>query len=344
MAHRNAGKARISIVWMVVVGLLFLMAATLAFVTQSDLATEKGKVTAAGTQVTEKTAEVAKLVDERRNLSTVLGWYPRDSADPQSDPEAAKKALDDLKSTFPDVGASDKDFEKALEKVVAAYNERGRKQAELETRIKNLESELSAAQAATTAVTTEKDSTISTLRQQIADEQKNAQQRESELEGRLASVQTQVTEREGELRKTRDDACGREAQGHQQKAVDDAIAHASHDTALRQGPALDSARREHPRGLGPPLHGLDRHRRQPARGARNRVRGALGPARRDRGQGPGGGHVGQGQLGRGLLLEHRRPLQPAGRRRRDLEPPLRPRRRPQRRPGRALQAPTTNRT
>src|SRR6185503_5365091 len=146
MVRSNAGKARIGIVWLVVVGVLFLIAGTLAFVTQSDLETEKGRVTTAEAQLSEKVAEVAKLVEERKNLSTVLGWYPRESeSTAQSDPEAARKALDDLKTTFPDIGAAEKDFEKALEKIVAAYDQRGSKLAELETRIKGLESELSAA-------------------------------------------------------------------------------------------------------------------------------------------------------------------------------------------------------
>ena len=112
--------------------------------------------------------------------------------------EVAKKALEDLKATFPDIGAAEKDYEKAMEKIVAAYNERGRKQAELETRIKGLESELAAAQAATTTVTTEKDSTIATLRQQIADEQKNAEEKKTELEGSVERLRGQLTERDGE--------------------------------------------------------------------------------------------------------------------------------------------------
>lgn len=237
MAQRNAGKIRISIVWMVVVGILFLGAATLAFVAQSDLATEQGRVTSANAELADKVAEVARLTDERRKLSTVLGWYVRDSADPQADPEAALKAIEDLKGTFPDIGAAEKDFETALQKIVAAYDERGRKLAELETRIKGLESELSAAQAATAQVTADKDATIADLRQQVADEQKNAADSKQELESRLAQASAQLAERDGEVRKTREDASAEKRRAEQQKAIDDArIAQLARDTAFAKDP------------------------------------------------------------------------------------------------------------
>src|SRR6185503_6308862 len=127
--------------------------------------------------------------------------------------------------------------EKAMEKIVAAYNERGRKMAELETRIKGLESELSAAQAATTAVTTEKDSTIATLRGQIADEQKNAEDHRTELEGTIAQLRGQLVERDGDVRKARDDASVEKRKFDQQKAVDDArISQLSRDTAFARDP------------------------------------------------------------------------------------------------------------
>jgi hypothetical protein len=237
MARSNAGKIRIGIVWLVVAGVLFLGSATLAFVTQSDLETEKGRVTSANAELSTKVAEAARLTEERRRISTVLGWYVRDSGDPQSDPEAALKALEDLKATFPDIGAAEKDYETAIEKIVAAYNERGRKLAELETRIKGLESELSAAQAATGQITADKDSTIADLRGQMADEQKNAEDSKQELEGRLVQLRTQLAERDGEVRKTREDAGLEKRRAEQQKAIDDArIAQLARDTLFAKDP------------------------------------------------------------------------------------------------------------
>jgi hypothetical protein len=222
MVRSNAGKARIGIVWMIVVGVLFLLALGFAFVSQGDLTTERGNVVAANAQVTAATAQVNEEAKLRREISTVLGWYDRTGSDASSKVEEAKKALEDLKTTFPDLGAAEKDFETSLPKIQAAFDERGRKHAELETRIKGLESELAAAKAASEQIGSEKDTTIAGLRQQIADEQKNAEARVAELEGRLEQARTQVTERDGELRKVREDAGLEKRRFDQQKAVDTA--------------------------------------------------------------------------------------------------------------------------
>jgi hypothetical protein len=237
MLRSTAGKARISIVWMVTVGVLFLVALVFAFISQSDLTTERDNVVAAQAQAAQMTTQVEELLKERRDISTVLGWYDRQSADQQANPEAAKKALDELKSTFPDLGAAEKDFESALPKILAAYNERGRKVAELDTRIKGLESELGAAQSATSQVSSEKDATIASLRQQMADEQKNAEQRVQELEGRIEQSRTQLAERDAEVRKARDEANVEKRRFDSQKAIDDArIAQLSSDTAFARDP------------------------------------------------------------------------------------------------------------
>lgn len=222
MVRRNAGKARISIVWMVAVGVLFLVAVAFAFITQSDLTREKESLASTQADLVNVTAQVEELAENRRNLSTVLGWYDRQSADPQADPEAARKALEDLKSTFPDLGAAEKDIESALPKILAAFADLGRKRAELETRLKGLESELSAAQGAVAQITSEKDTVIAGLRQQMADEQKNAEQRVQELEQRMDQVRTQLSDRDNEVRKARDEAGLDRRKFEQEKAISEA--------------------------------------------------------------------------------------------------------------------------
>lgn len=237
MVRSNAGKARISIVWMVTVGVLFLVAIFFAYIAQSELTTEQQARVTAENASTAKQAELDQTVELRRNLSTVLGWYDRESADPSANPEAAKKSLEELRATFSDIGAAEKDFETALPKILAAYSARGAKIAELETRIKGLTSEVSAAQAATAQVTTDKDATISGLRQQIADETKNAQSREQELEGRLEQMRTQVAEKDGELRKVREDSVLAAREASRLKAIDEArIAALSEVTKFAEDP------------------------------------------------------------------------------------------------------------
>jgi len=237
MLRSNAGKARISIVWMITVGVLFLVALVFAFISQGDLSTERKNVADARAEAVQIRTELEGLLAERRDISTVLGWYDRQSADPQASPAEAKKALEDLKSTFPDLGAAEKDFESSLPKILAAYNERARKIAELETRIKGLESEVASAQTAAAQIGSDKDATIASLRQQMADEQKNAEARVQELEARFEQSRTQVAERDGELRKVREDSVTERRRFEAQKAIDDArISQLSSVTAFARDP------------------------------------------------------------------------------------------------------------
>jgi hypothetical protein len=237
MLRSNAGKARISIVWMVTVGVLFLVAIVFAFIAQSDLTAERERVALAQAEEQRMEDELAAEADVRRDVSTVLGFVPEVTADPRSDLEKAKAKLEELKATFPDLGAAEKSFETAIPKIVAAYNARGQQIAELETRIKGLESELAAAQSATAEIGTEKDATIAGLRQQMADEQTNAEARVTELEGLLEQTRTQLSERDGELRKAREDSVAQRRGFESQKAIDDArIAQLSSDTKFARDP------------------------------------------------------------------------------------------------------------
>jgi hypothetical protein len=205
MKRSNRGAARISAVWMISVGVLFLAALAFGFIAQSDLTAEKDKVDSARVAKTDAEARFETVNEVKRDVSEILGWYDRESADPSADAVAATQALEDLRSTFTDLGPTETDYESALPKITAAYNQRGRKVSELETRIQTLQGELTSAQGTTAQVQADKDQLIGNLNQQLADEQQNAAQRQSELEDRLSTAQDQLSERDAELRKVRTD-------------------------------------------------------------------------------------------------------------------------------------------
>ncbi len=198
-ARRNGGLARVSAVWLVTIVVLLLGALAFAFMAQSDVSAEHTARLAA--EEKEKAASAARdqALQESRNVSAVLGWFA-DSSDARSDVEKAKKGLEDLKGTFTDLGPAETSFEGSLEKIVAAFNDRGRKIGELEARIQTLEAEVQTANDSTSTVETQKNEEINRLRQQVADEQKNAQSRQQELEGRMEALRTQLTERDTELK------------------------------------------------------------------------------------------------------------------------------------------------
>lgn len=206
MIRSTRGAARISAIWMIVAIVLFLVAISFAFIAQNDLTAAREQAAAAEASRQESIEQMNEVRNQLRGTSTVLGWYDRESAFPVSDPETAKTALEDLKTTFSDLGEADADLETALPKVVAAYNAKVREVAEMRTRVQTLEGELQAAKEATNAVAAEKDETIAQLRQQISDETQNAQQAQQELQTRLAAAQTQVSDRDLELRQALADA------------------------------------------------------------------------------------------------------------------------------------------
>jgi septal ring factor EnvC (AmiA/AmiB activator) len=232
----TAGKARISIVWMVTVGVLFLAAVFFAFIAQSELTKERERVAAANQSAADMTEKLTAEQEVRRNLSTAIGWYDTESADPLADVEGIQKGLADLKSTFTDLGPAEKTYDKAIPKILAAYAERGRQIAELQTRNNSLQSEVSAAQQATAQVTSDKDGVISGLRQQVADEQNNAKNREQELEGRLEALRTQVADRDSELRRVREEAAAtKRAHDERERILMARINQLSDDTKLIRG-------------------------------------------------------------------------------------------------------------
>ncbi len=200
MKRSTRGAARVSAVWMISVGVLFLVSVAFAFISQSDLAksqTELDAALAARSSAVELTSEQADL---KRSVSQVLGWFDPASADPTSDVAAAKQAISDLRTTFTDITDSDDTFQEVLPKVTAAFNQKGRTISELQTRIQGLEGELAAAQQATRDVTSQKDSVIQQLRGEKADEAGKYESRISELETRLATATNNFSDKDQELR------------------------------------------------------------------------------------------------------------------------------------------------
>ena len=205
MTRSKRGAARISAVWLISVGVLFLAALAFGFIAQGDLSAERGQRVNAEDAEAKADALLDGANDLKRNISQVLGWYDRASADPVTDVEAARSALEDLRATFLDLSATEADFETALPKIVAAYEARGTKTGELEQRVQSLTNDVQTAQSAQARIQADKDQVIADLRQQLADEQQNAAQRQSELEDRLSAAQDQVSERDAELRQSRSD-------------------------------------------------------------------------------------------------------------------------------------------
>ena len=204
MLRSNRGAARVSVVWMISVGVVALVALFFGFVAQSDLSAQETVAEKAVADKAEAEAAFTEANELKRDVSVVLGFYDRASADPQSDIEAAKAKLGELRSTFSDLTDTDADFESVLPKMIAAYDQRGTEIASLQAQIESLNASVQTANAAAGQVQQSKDQVIADLRSQLSDEQQNSTQRQQELEDRLSDANDSLQERDAELRSVRD--------------------------------------------------------------------------------------------------------------------------------------------
>ena len=202
MLRSNRGAARVSIVWIIVAGVMFLVAMVFGFVASSDLTTEREAKEIAIADKAEAEALANEASKYARELSEAVGWYDADSADPRANVELVRSAVLELRDTFSDLGADDGDFEKSLPKLKAAYTARGRQIGELETRVQGMQSELTVKDNTIGQITTEKQSQIDELRSQLADETQTAASRNEELERRLATANQNLSDKDVEFRRS----------------------------------------------------------------------------------------------------------------------------------------------
>lgn len=196
----NRGAARVSAIWIIVLAVLTLAALAFGFISQSDMAKEVKKADAA--EAAEEIASQKLEVEfvKTRDVSILLGWRDDDDSTSMSNLDSAAKGLDDLKTAFPDLGASVKNFGDCVGPLIATRSRLLKKIAELETGKSALAGELSQSQAAVQSITGDKDTLITSLRSELSDTEENASQRQGELESRLTSSNDQNGELDTQIR------------------------------------------------------------------------------------------------------------------------------------------------
>ena len=206
MLRSNAGAARVSIMWIITAGVLFLAAVAFAFVASSDLAKERvAKVNAQGAKTTAENLAI-ESANEASNVSVVLGWIDEDTASPRSNLELAQEEFANLREIFTDLTDQDDRVDEILPKLRAAYEARRREITTHQTRIQELENELRVRDTTIATITSEKDARITALQNQLADEVQTAATRNEELERRLAAAQQQFSDRDQDYRRSQNDS------------------------------------------------------------------------------------------------------------------------------------------
>jgi hypothetical protein len=199
------GAARVSAVWMIAVGILFLAALMMAFVYHGDTTSVREQLTQARAECEQAKKDLTAQTAARREVTRVLGFFEAEDAEPTADLARANKALEDLRNAYSDLGPGDQTYQSIVETVITAYNARATEIGTLETRVQALEGELRSAQQAADEVGRNKDEELGKLRSELADATKSAEDRQGELQRRLDSAQSQLSDRDNELRSARAD-------------------------------------------------------------------------------------------------------------------------------------------
>ena len=193
MQRSNSGTARVSAIWMILVFVLFLGATMMAYSTSgARTKAEELKATAeAATEVANQGR--AEALDASRRLSEILGWYDRDNASARSDVALADSGLSEFKNAFGGMSAAEKTWEESWPQAASSYQQTLNSIRTLEGQVADLRNQVSAANSATSSVTTTKDKSIRELEQQLADAQSNAQGERNDLERQLSAARNQFT-------------------------------------------------------------------------------------------------------------------------------------------------------
>lgn len=195
------GAARISVVWMIVVVVLFLVAfglAVVAFQDQSAAEERADRAEAAAAAEVERTTEQS---DELTALTRAVGWFDPEAALPRTDQELLAAALEETRTTF-GLGEDVKHFEDLLPEVRKSYLALQKEVNTLKQGLADLESEKAAVQQQMTSSLQAKDAEIGKLRRDLADAESAAADKQQELEGRIDDLRTRNNELDAEKRRS----------------------------------------------------------------------------------------------------------------------------------------------
>lgn len=169
------GAARVSAIWVIVAFVIALLMAALLF-SQAD---QTAKAQDAQEQAEKLAADNEKRYDDLRKkqqlISEILG-FTEDPLTTPSSVEAARALLAEFKQTFPDMEGIDS-YEDIIQPAIAALQQRAQIIDDKESRIKEVESSVSAARSTGNETASQKDEIIAQLTRELEDtrEQKDAE-------------------------------------------------------------------------------------------------------------------------------------------------------------------------
>ena len=153
MTHSNRGAARVSIMWMISVGVVAILSITYAFLQNGTIAELEIAANRAKTEEATAKEERFAAIEVRRQVSEVLGFNAADSEDFNSNLTAAGDSLELLRSVFSDLEESHATYEEIVPIVISQYNAAQNNVAQAISATNNAKSATAAAQASLSQVT-----------------------------------------------------------------------------------------------------------------------------------------------------------------------------------------------
>ena len=197
MNPSTRGAAKVSIMWMISVGVVALVALTLAIVSNGDVTKAQDAQKAA--QAAEAKANEARTqaITDLQNLSVAVGWNGESGLDNTS-LTAMAEAKTLLRDNF-DIPESDETFEAMLPKLVAEVNKARQIAKDAEAAATAARQAKDRSRADLSQITSTKDATIDDQKKALADAQSGFDDIESNLSEQLSSANDRVRELEEEI-------------------------------------------------------------------------------------------------------------------------------------------------
>lgn len=201
----RAGAARVSIIWLITLIILFFLALGFGYVGFEEAQKEREAALRARADAEAANQRFQADADHIIAVSDLTGFYDTEAATPRARPEAITAALDDLRGSFPDMGPEVDELAKALPIMKQAYAAKLQEIAALKSSIDTLKSEQSTMNTTLRETIAQKDEEISKLNKQLTDDSANASSKQSELEERIAALNTQRNDLDAQLRQLKGD-------------------------------------------------------------------------------------------------------------------------------------------
>jgi len=198
MNQATRGAARVSIMWMISVGVVALIALVLAFLTDGDKGKAIDAQKAAEAEMQIAKDEMVAANDVRRSLSEAVG-FTGGAADANTDLSALEDSKQLLRDNFNDLAEADATFEAIVPKLVTEVNKYRQAASAAETAAASARQEADQSRSTLGQVTSDKDSTIQAQKATMADIQSGFDETEASLSQQLSTSNDRVRELEEEV-------------------------------------------------------------------------------------------------------------------------------------------------